>query len=158
MSEENLVVDENTEPKIVEIIKKPPKAFFDPKRLRTNSFVLASSAIGAGILNIFYYLNKGVLALPYNLRISGLLLGVLMLIFGYITTYWSFVLMIEADNRTGGHKTIKELYTACGGKKLALVYDWFMIFTEFCSLVGNQMIGIFAYLLENSCKNDTNYS
>jgi amino acid permease len=120
----------------MELLNVSKKGFLDPKRIRTGSFYLCAAAMGAG--SLLYLL--GVLTLPYVLRRSGLILGLLMLILGYSTLYWSFQLIIETDNKTGGNSTMRQLYYSAGGKRLANFYDLTCIFTFFCTLLGNQII------------------
>ncbi len=87
--------------------------------------------------------SLGVLALPYVLKMCGLILGVLMLFLGYFATYWSLQLIAEADCRTGGNATLKELYIKCGGSPLAKFYDSTIVFTQFCAQVGQSLVSKF---------------
>ena len=80
------------------------------------------------------------LALPYVCKLCGLVLGLLLLISGYLATLWSFYLLIEANNQVGRKKRVKEFYESCGGRKLYVAYDSVVIFTIFGSLVGYQVI------------------
>ncbi len=80
------------------------------------------------------------LALPFVCKLCGLVLGLLMLIAGYLATLWSFYMLIEANNHVGRKKKVKDFYEACGGRRLYLAYDCVVIFTIFGSLVGYQVI------------------
>ncbi len=90
----------------------------------------------------FSQIPLGVLTLPYVCKLCGLGLGVTMLFLGYVATMWSFYMLMQANERTGGHKTYKDFCLACGGKKLFLGYDTVVIMTIFGSLLGYQVISM----------------
>lgn len=83
------------------------------------------------------------LSLPYVCKLCGLVLGLIMLILGYIATLWSFRLIISADVKTGGHRSIKDFCLKCGGPRLLKLYEIIVIFYLYGSMVGYQIISIF---------------
>ena len=87
------------------------------------------------------------------MKMVGFSLGTFMLLLGYLAVYWSFQLLIEADNKTGGHTDMRDLLLDTGGKKLANYYEIVCAFTLFCMILGNQIIS--KSDLKISCKNDS---
>eukprot|EP00826_Nyctotherus_ovalis_P060132 TRINITY_DN8412_c0_g1_i5.p2 TRINITY_DN8412_c0_g1~~TRINITY_DN8412_c0_g1_i5.p2 ORF type:complete len:163 (-),score=15.36 TRINITY_DN8412_c0_g1_i5:1074-1562(-) len=136
----------------MELLSVTQKGWLDVKRIRTGSLYLCTGALGAGIVDV----SVGVLTLPFVMKQSGIILGLVMIILGYSAMYWSFQLIIEVDNKTGGNSTMRELYSSAGGKRLANFYDITCIFTFSCLLLSNQIISTFRII--PSCQNGSIYS
>ena len=101
----------------------------EPESVRGSMLALSATAIGGGVLS-----------LPYVCKLCGFVLGLLMLAAGYLATLWSFRLIISADIKTGGQRSIKDFCLKCGGPRLLKVYEYVVIFYLYGSLVGYQII------------------
>jgi len=100
-----------------------------PESVRSSMLALSATAIGGGVLS-----------LPYVCKLCGLVLGLFLLISGFIATLWSFTLIIQADIKSGGHKSFKDFCLKCGGPKLLKGYEYIAMFYLYGSLVGYQII------------------
>jgi hypothetical protein len=63
-----------------------------------------------------------------------------MLFTGYIATYWSFTLIIAADAKKGGHRSMKEFLAVCGGPSVSRAYEIITIFYLYGALFGYQVL------------------
>jgi len=97
--------------------------------VRGSMLALTATAIGGGVLS-----------LPYVCQLCGLVLGIVMLILGYLATLWSFSLIISSDDKTGGHAGMKEFLESTVGKTSSRLYDLIAIFYLFGALTGYQII------------------